>query len=190
MWIVEQISFLLDGGDPITGLAGLSIGDFWRWAYSDVLSNRNRALLAEYLVGAALGVVDSPREEWASVDFVYRGQGIEVKSAGACQSWHQNAPSLGRFSIAKRLGWNAQTGEIIAPPRRWAAIYVFCYHAECERHRAKPQDALSWEFYVLTRDAIESHFGSAQSIGLSKLRRVSQPCSITALRACVDAQLG
>lgn len=36
---------------------GQTVGDFWAWAFSDVLSNVNRAVLAEWLVGSALGCV-------------------------------------------------------------------------------------------------------------------------------------
>ena len=59
---------LLDATDPITGLEQITVGDFWRWAYSDLLSNRNRSIFAEYIVGVALGIVDNPRVEWDSVD--------------------------------------------------------------------------------------------------------------------------
>ncbi|GAB3055164.1 hypothetical protein [Virgibacillus ainsalahensis] len=33
-----------------------SVSDFWRWAYSDMLSNTNRGILAEFLVGHAFGI--------------------------------------------------------------------------------------------------------------------------------------
>jgi hypothetical protein len=46
-----------------------TIGDFWSWAYSDVVSNTFRSVFAEFLVGSALGVLQSPRIEWNYVDF-------------------------------------------------------------------------------------------------------------------------
>ena len=52
---------------PIAGL-GLTVGDFWSWAYSDVLVNTVRPLLAEFLVAAALGQLDQARLEWDAVD--------------------------------------------------------------------------------------------------------------------------
>lgn len=33
--------------EPIPGLHGKTVGDFWQWAYSDILSNRNRSIFAE-----------------------------------------------------------------------------------------------------------------------------------------------
>lgn len=33
---------------------GLSVVDFWSWAYSDLLNNTDRGVLAEYIVHSAL----------------------------------------------------------------------------------------------------------------------------------------
>ncbi|WP_432794029.1 hypothetical protein [Rhodococcus ruber] len=38
-------------------LLGQQLRDFWAWAYSDLLGNAMRGVLAEYLVGTALGCV-------------------------------------------------------------------------------------------------------------------------------------
>lgn len=59
--------------DPIPGISGLTVCDFWRWAYSDILSNRNHSIFADFIVGVALGVVDRPRVEWDGVDLHYGG---------------------------------------------------------------------------------------------------------------------
>jgi hypothetical protein len=42
--------------------------DFWRWAFSDLVSNDVRSVFAEYLVGSALGVTGSTRISWAEFD--------------------------------------------------------------------------------------------------------------------------
>jgi glutathione peroxidase-family protein len=55
----------------ITGLPGVKIGDFWSWAYSDVLSNTIRPLFAEFLVGYALDVIESPRIEWNYYKYLF-----------------------------------------------------------------------------------------------------------------------
>jgi hypothetical protein len=34
-------------------LLGATVGDFWSWAYSDLLSNTDRAVFAEFVVGTA-----------------------------------------------------------------------------------------------------------------------------------------
>ena len=125
----------------IPGLERHTIADFWRWAYSDLLSNGNRSILAEYFVGMALGVADKPREEWNPVDLLYGNVAIEVKSSGYCQSWPQKPVSAGggvqgemlspiRFSIRKATLWNRKTGEYTGEKTRSAEVYVFCIHAE------------------------------------------------------------
>lgn len=93
----------------INGMDGVTLGDFWAWAYSDILSNRNRAVFAEFIVGSALGVVEGPRVEWDAVDLRYRGRAIEVKSAAYVQSWAQARPSVITFDVARKRGWDAET---------------------------------------------------------------------------------
>lgn len=63
---------MIDLDHVIPGLEGKSFGQFWRWAYSDTLSNGNRSVFAEYIVGVALGVVDRPRREWHRTDLLHR----------------------------------------------------------------------------------------------------------------------
>lgn len=46
-----------DGGRPI----GASLRGFWSWACLDLVSNAMRGVLAEYVVGLALGCVDGTR---------------------------------------------------------------------------------------------------------------------------------
>src|SRR5690348_8635943 len=83
----------LEPSEHVPGLKDLRVIDFWRWAYSDVLSNRNRSIFAEFVVGAALGVLSKPRTEWDSVDLYYEGSRIEVKSSADIQAWKQKRPS-------------------------------------------------------------------------------------------------
>jgi hypothetical protein len=47
-------------GTPIPGLDAPTSGDFRQWVYSDIWSNQNRATVAEFMVGVALGGVDKP----------------------------------------------------------------------------------------------------------------------------------
>ena len=61
------------------------------------MDNTARGTLAEFLVAAALGLLDTPRLEWDSYDLKTRtGVTIEVKSAAYIQSWKQDSErSLG-----------------------------------------------------------------------------------------------
>jgi len=38
--------------------------DYWRWAGSNLMSNRERGILGEFLVATALGLEKEPRMEW------------------------------------------------------------------------------------------------------------------------------
>lgn len=43
---------------------------FWKWAFSDFLSNTLRGVLAEFIVATALGCAHRPRTEWDAYDLV------------------------------------------------------------------------------------------------------------------------
>ncbi|WP_411876819.1 hypothetical protein [Vulcanococcus limneticus] len=45
-------------------LLGVSLQQFWQWAGSDLISNSQRGILAEFLVAHALGVDSGVRTEW------------------------------------------------------------------------------------------------------------------------------
>ena len=63
--------------------------DFWSWAFSDVLTNTTREMLAEFIVAMALRIdIKKPRDGWAKFDLTYRNHGIEVKSASYHQRWY------------------------------------------------------------------------------------------------------
>ena len=63
-------------GTEILGTGGATVGDFWAWAYSDILTNTSRGIFAEFLVGKALGVVEGARPTgWNDFDLSYDGVG-------------------------------------------------------------------------------------------------------------------
>lgn len=90
----------------------VSVSDFWRWAYSDLLSNRNRGILAEFIVGNALGLTNDPRFEWDKADFEYNGKFIEVKSGAYIQAWEQKQLSKVIFNIPKAKSWDHKIGKM------------------------------------------------------------------------------
>ena len=116
----------LNTSETIVGINHLTIGDFWSWAYSDILSNRNRSVFAEFLVASALGITDNPRIEWNAVDLRYQDISIEVKSAAYVQSWKQDKLSSIRFDISKKKSWDAETNQVSHESVRSADMYVFC----------------------------------------------------------------
>mgnify|MGYP000572001102 CR=1 FL=1 len=70
---------------------GFNITDFWKWTLSDLVENRNRGILAEFLVKEALQIKSNTRLEWDSYDFETKKRiRIEVKSSAYIQAWKQN----------------------------------------------------------------------------------------------------
>jgi hypothetical protein len=181
----------LDPQTKLGGLRDLTIEEFWSWAYSDLLSNGNRSVLAEFIVAEALGVTDCPRVEWNAFDLSYRGKKIEVKCAGYVQSWAQSSPSKIRFDIAKKRGWCPETNTYGSKPARAADCYVFCLFEE--RNPVKSPDVLNleaWRFYVARTSDIDRKFPVAKSIGLTALLSASRPIPFCDLREQIDAALG
>jgi hypothetical protein len=179
----------LQSGHPIPSLDGQTVGDFWRWAYSDVRSNTTRSVFAEYIVGLALGVVNKPRVEWDSVDLRYGDVKVEVKASGYCQSWFQKKPSSILFSIRKAIFWNPATGQYEGEATRSADVYIFCVHAEREKSKANVLDVSTWDFYVVSTRILNEVFGMAKSLSLSSVARVAVQCKWSGLRAAVDSVL-
>jgi hypothetical protein len=175
----------------IPGLGAHTIGDFWRWAYSDLLSNGNRSVFAEFMVGTALGCLDSPRVEWDAVDLRYGEHRIEVKASAFCQSWHQKRLSTIKFNIGKARAWDSRTGEYYGDRTRFADVYVFCLHSEKDKEKAKSNvlDASTWEFYVVSTKLLNQEFGGAETMSLSSVQWLGVRCGYTELKAGVDEVL-
>ena len=124
----------------IPELGGATVGDFWTWAYSDVLINTTRGVFAEFLVGTALGVVGGIRSAWDSFDLLYEGAGIEVKSSAYVQSWPQDRPSGISWGIEERFPFDEDTNAWGEERKRSAECYVFCLYAGTERDAAEVLD--------------------------------------------------
>lgn len=179
----------LNPDKPIPTLYGLTVGDFWSWAYSNILSNANRGVFAEYLVGAALGVLDNPRIEWNGFDLEYRGKKIEVKASAYLQSWPQTRPSVIMFDICPKRAWDAATAQSINEPTRIADCYIFCLYAETNPETNSVLNVEAWEFYVVLTDRISQTFNNQKSVGLSSLRKIVTSVNYPQLRAAIDEAL-
>lgn len=157
--------------DPDTSIRGSvgeqTVGDFWAWAYSNILTNNLRGVFAEFLVGTALGVVgDTQRVEWDSYDLQYEGQGIEVKSSAYLQSWPQPKPSKIGWNIAEHFIYDEETDTWTEEKERPAQCYVLCLY--CERKNRSPAvmlDVDKWRLYVVPTSLINEKFGSRRRWG-------------------------
>jgi hypothetical protein len=177
----------LDPAHAITGLTARTVGDFWQWAYSDVLSNRNRSIFAEYLVGVALEAVDRPRVDWDSVDLTYLGCKVEVKSAADGRGPEdEETPAKIQFSIRKSTDMEPGAGGNGDAKARFADVYVFCHYLERDAEKNDVLDVGAWDFYVLSTKALNKKFGDAKSISLSSLRHLATAYKFEGLKARVD----
>lgn len=130
---------------------------FWQWGASDLLSNALRGLLAEFIVGSALGCVDGAiRREWDAYDLEANGIKVEVKSTARLQTWHQDDYSTLRFDIPKTTGWDARTNKPLpGPPCRQANVYVFCVLTAGDKATVNPMNLSQWEFYVVATKMLD-----------------------------------
>jgi hypothetical protein len=180
----------LEHDENVPGLDQTTVLEFWRWAYSDVLSNGTRSVFAEFMVGKALGCLGQPRVEWDSVDLHYGEYGIEVKASAACQRWFQSKPSRISFSVRKAAFWDEATGKYQGEPIHSADCYVFCCHPEKDQAKANVLDVQSWDFYVVPVETINSTLGHQKSLSLATVQKCAKPCKFGDLKETVDSALG
>jgi hypothetical protein len=180
----------LRADERILGMDGLTISDFWSWAYSDVFSNRNRSIFAEFLVGAALGVLATPRIEWDAYDLIYRGKKIEVKSSAYLQSWQQNKPSRIVYDISRKKSWDAATNEYSLEPIYAADCYIFCLYAETDPDKVNVLDVAAWQFFVVLTEQIEKELATQNSVGIKRIQAICDPVRFSDLKPRIDNALG
>jgi hypothetical protein len=142
---------------------------FWKWAYSDFLSNSLRGILAEFIVGSALGCLGQQRKEWDAYDLLCSGKKIEVKSAAYLQTWEQKEHSIIRFDIAEKSSWYASDNKYADRVERPADFYVFCVFSETNKDIANPLDVEQWFFLVMSKEQISQHFTKNKTVGLGAI---------------------
>lgn len=148
---------------------GLTIQDFWSWAFSDLLDNTLRGSYAEFIVAAALGIdLTRERANWEPWDLTMQDIKVEVKSCSYVQTWEQERPSAIKFSIRPSMSWSAKAG-FSGEQQRPSDVYVFCLYAEKDAARADPLRLDGWEFYVLPTRRLDESCGGQKSIALSSL---------------------
>lgn len=150
---------------------GISVKDFWRWAYSDLFNNTQRGVLAEFLIHSALeNISTQPRADWLPFDITSpSGRRIEVKSAAYLQSWTTDFPSQIRYDIAPKLAWNGQGYATEA--KRNCDLFVFCLYTALT-HDKSILDLDYWEFYVLPTSILNTRIPNQKTISLSSLLKL------------------
>ena len=152
-----------------------TIGDYWQWAFSDLIGNTERGVIAEYLVAMASGSERPVRNSWEPYDIQStNGKKIEVKSAAYVQSWAQSKPSQIRFSIRKTLEWVPEENRFGKDRKRHSDLYVFCVLTEKIKAEVNPLDIEQWEFYIMSTQLMDKELADSQSISLATVLKYSQ----------------
>jgi hypothetical protein len=153
----------------------LLVSDFWQWAYSDLLQNTTRGVLAEYIVAVLLGVDTTPRNPWLPYDLkLADGTTVEVKTMSRLQAWAQKQLSEPKVVISARRSWDPNTGIMEQPPTFNADFYVICYFT-CEDHSvANPLDLEQWAFFILDKKEVCKILEKSRSISLKILDKMNR----------------
>lgn len=162
--------------------------DFWSWAFSDVLTNTTRGMVAEFIIAISLGIdIKEPRDGWAKFDLLYKNFGIEIKSASYHQRWYQKQLSTISFNVPKRKGWDAKTNRLDSVSRRQADIYVLSLLAEQDRDKINPLNLDQWQFWVVDTLFFDNRARSQHSITYnSLLKEIGEPIPYTHLKMAID----
>lgn len=60
--------------DTVISCTELTILDFWKWGFSNILTNSLRGIFAEFLVGATIGSLNDSRIVWDAYDLQYKSK--------------------------------------------------------------------------------------------------------------------
>lgn len=150
-----------------------SLLEYWAWAHSDIVSNSERGILAEYLVRCAVHAPSPCRIEWDAVDVISpEGIRIEVKSSAYLQTWKQEKLSRIQFDIAPKNAWDSVENSYASQRIRSADVYVFCLFNSKDPDTANPMDLAQWEFYVLAMSVLNELVPKQKSISLTSLQKL------------------
>ncbi len=147
----------------------IDVLSYWQWSSSDLLTNRQRGILAEYIVASALKLTSQPREEWDAYDLITdKGLKIEVKSSAYVQNWEQDKLSTISFGIQPTIKWK-KDGTRSRKKKRQADVYVFCVLAHKEEETINPMNLDQWDFYILDTKVLNKQVPTQKKITLSSL---------------------
>ena len=148
-----------------------------------LISNIYRGLVAEIIVGAALG----PKwqlcsGDWRGWDFEHaEGCRLEVKQSAARQTWTgSRTASKPIFDIRARKGY-FNGADWVPDPRRFADIYVFAYHPIMDV-TADHCNPLQWRFHVISTNQLPA----GKTISLARLALLSNDVPWAGLETAIE----
>lgn len=144
----------------------LTMADFWKWAYSDLSSHLQRAILSEYIVASALNTTEKKCSRSSKAKISYDlltedGFRIAIKSAAYMQSPEAEHPDCISFSIMSPLGQNCRCSD----------IYIFCLYKGMTENDS-PLNLDLWEFFVIKSSVLDEKKPTQKTITLPSLMRL------------------
>jgi hypothetical protein len=172
---------LTDSGQCIA-----SILEFWQWAYSDLVSNATRGVLAEFIVARALGCTGPVRDAWDATDLLTPDRiKVEVKTSAYLQSWAHEKESRICFSIRPSRAWSAETNVFEAEVRRQADVYVFCLLDHRHKPTLNPLDLAQWKFFAVSAARLNDHLPTQKTVSLKTVKSLGEETTFGDLAAAV-----
>ena len=148
------------------------LSSFWSWNQSNLIENRTRGILAEFIVKKALDIKSDSRVEWDNFDLVSNtGKKLEIKSAAYIQSWDQEKYSEIKFGISPTVG-TIDNSKYDGNKRRWTDFYVFCLLKNKDQTTINPLDLSQWTFFILETKILNKHKPEQKTIGLNSLLKL------------------
>jgi hypothetical protein len=165
VWLTPIPAAPLDGSERFVGLDA-TVADFWRWAFSDLRDNTTRGILAEFLVGRAVGDERGLRIGWDNFDAqTPDGTTIEVKCSAFLQSWTQKRPSDLIFGRLSAREFDATRNEYSVEPRVRADVFVFAVQMQRDPASYDMLDLAHWEFWVVNAETVRGRAGKTVGVG-------------------------
>lgn len=169
-WLVPSPATELTGDERIVGVDA-TVGDFWRWAFSDLRDNTNRGILGEFLVARVVGDTRGIRVGWANFDVeAPAGTRIEVKTSAYLQGWAQRHLSRLAFGRLRGLEYFPEANEYSSDERVRADVFVFAVQTQTD---PTSYDMLNiadhWRFWVVAADEVREEAG--KSVGIARVEK-------------------
>lgn len=169
-----------------SGQSIASVLEFWRWAYSDLVSNATRGVLAEFIVAKALRCTGVVRDAWDATDLITpENIRIEIKTSAYLQSWAHEKESRICFSIRPSRAWSADTNAFESETRRQADVYVFCLLEHKDKATLDPLDLKQWSFFAVPVSALNERLPTQKTISLKTVKSLAAETRFHGLETAV-----
>jgi len=173
----------MSGSTAFEGIEGVTLADFWTWAFSDLAGERTLDTLSEFVVGLALENLERARSG-SAMPMTYLGKRIEIRAAG----WNGNLDEWSlnniRFDISPEFA-REKEGKETGSWRRQAECYVFCLYMQAGSNQGGPLNVGNWEFYVVERESLDERLGPKRRVKLMEVCRMTMPLCHEHLRDAV-----